>query len=186
MKKRREIHGLISSFKYALRGIAYCVVNERNMRIHMVVAAYVVAFSFFYHLDRYEIAILALAIILVLSSEMMNTAVEAVVNLESEYYHHLARISKDVAAGAVLLSALFSVFVGIQLFLRIEVLQRIWAFFLDNPWMFVLLAVSFVLAGLFIFWGPKKAIQRSRRAPPTVVMEGDRDLVKIWESQPKE
>jgi diacylglycerol kinase len=144
------------SFSYAFRGIAYCLKNERNMRIHCVVAAYVFVFSGFFHFGRIEYAVLFLAFALVIAAEMLNTAVEGLVNIQIPAYDTLARLAKDVAAGAVLVCALFSVGVGIVLFWKPAVFADIFRFFVQHPAMIVLLVISVVLALIFICAGPNK------------------------------
>ena len=97
-----RVRSFTRSFLNAFKGVAYCIRNERNMRIHLTIAAYVLVFSVFYNLTAFEYAILFIIIGLVLAAEAVNTAVEAIVNLNIECYNKLARVAKDVSAGAVL------------------------------------------------------------------------------------
>ncbi|MGH2411630.1 MAG: diacylglycerol kinase family protein, partial [Chloroflexota bacterium] len=76
--------------------------TQRNMRIHVGAAAAVLALAGVLRVARVELAVLLLCILAVLTLEMLNTVVEAVVDLATEEYHPLAKIAKDVAAGAVL------------------------------------------------------------------------------------
>lgn len=89
------------SFNTAIEGIIYVAKTQRNMRIHLVLAVVVLFISLFIRLDRWEIIVLSLTIVLVLVAEMFNTAVESLVNLVTDTYHPAARLAKDVAAGAV-------------------------------------------------------------------------------------
>ena len=114
----QERRALFKSFLYAFRGVRFCVKNERNMRIHLAAAVFVTAFSLVYGLTPGEYAVLFLTIGAVIAAEAVNTAIEAVVNLESPSYNELARIAKDVAAGTVLLTALTACIVGFCLFFR--------------------------------------------------------------------
>ena len=109
-KIHQERRALCKSFLYAFHGIRFCV------RIHLAVAVLVTAFSLVYGLTGTEYALLFLTMGAVLSAEAVNTAIEAVVNLESPSYNALARVAKDAAAGAVLLTALAACGVGCCLF----------------------------------------------------------------------
>ena len=107
--------GFIKSFGYAARGVWYCIRHERNFRIHLGIAAYVLAFAPYFSLSRAEWAVLAVLMALVLCAEAVNTAVERTVDLASTERQPRARAAKDAAAGAVLLCALAAALVGILL-----------------------------------------------------------------------
>ncbi len=109
--------GLIYSFRYAFAGIWWAIKTQRNMRVHLVLGICAVLLAIALGLDTAREAILALTVTLVLVAEMINTVVEAVVDLVSPTYHPLARVAKDVAAGAVLVTAIGSVVVGLFIFL---------------------------------------------------------------------
>jgi diacylglycerol kinase (ATP) len=104
---------LAASFLFAWQGVAYVVRTQRNMRIHLGVGAGVLGLAGALHVSRLELACLLLCIMAVSVLEMLNTVVEAVVDLVTEEYHPLAKIAKDVAAGAVLVSSVGSVVVGL-------------------------------------------------------------------------
>ena len=123
----------LKSFVYALRGIGHCIVHERNMRFHLVAAGYTLYFSRFYDFDRGEFLLLLGVIVLVMVCEAVNTSVEATVNLYTREYRENARIAKDAAAGAVLLSAIFAVAVGVLLFWEPTVIAGIWEYFIATP-----------------------------------------------------
>ena len=150
------MRNLIKSFRYAGRGLCYCLRNERNMRIHLVASVYVLIFSLFFSLTALQYAVLLVLIALMFSAEMINTAIETLVNLVSPCYHQLARIAKDVAAGAVFVCAVASVLVGVLFFWKPEVYPAIVQFFVDRPWCLILLAASVVFSFLFIFRGPDR------------------------------
>lgn len=107
---------LINSFNYAVAGIIQALKTEPNMKIHFIVAFAVLFFSLFFNFNRIEMLILFFTITLVIVSEMLNTAVESMVDLITEEYHPVAKVVKDIAAGAVLISALNSIVVGYLLF----------------------------------------------------------------------
>lgn len=108
---------LVSSFRYAFAGIGYCMRSQRNFRIHCVSGAAAAVLAVILGISPTEWAVLALIITMVLAAEMINTVVEAVVDLASPGFHPLAKIAKDAAAGAVLINAIGAVVVGIWLFL---------------------------------------------------------------------
>lgn len=104
---------LIVSFKYAWAGLRYAFVTQRNFRIHTVIGFMAVGLGIFLHLKPIEMAALGIMSGLVLAMELLNTAIESVVDLTvKQSYHELAKIAKDCAAGAVLISALAAVFVA--------------------------------------------------------------------------
>lgn len=107
--KRRKIW---ESFNYAIEGIVYVLKTQKSMRIHLLLAAGILILSLFLHLEKVEVIILAFTIVLVLITEMFNTALELVVNLITDTYHPLARISKDIAAGAVFFASANAVVIG--------------------------------------------------------------------------
>lgn len=145
---------LLDSFKFAIRGITYCINNERNMRIHTVAAMYVLIFSLFFQLSPIKYAVLFLTIALVISSEMMNTAIEELTDMSSENYNAMARISKDVAAGAVFVCALFSIFVGIAIFWQPQAFVNIYLFFIGKPILLIPLILFLLFSFFYIKLGP--------------------------------
>lgn len=114
-KNPRKI-SMIKSFNYAVEGVIHSLMSQRNMRIHYVFALCALFSSLFFELTRIEMALLIITISLVVVSEMINTAVESAVDLTTTDYSPLAKIAKDVAAGAVLVSALNAVAMGYLLF----------------------------------------------------------------------
>lgn len=103
---------------FALRGIKYCIKNERNMRFHLIAGTLAVVVGLFQDISLQEWAILSLTITLVFVMEMVNTAVENVVDMITTDYHPLAEVAKNVAAGAVLVAALNALIVGAVIFLK--------------------------------------------------------------------
>jgi diacylglycerol kinase (ATP) len=145
-----QVKSLAKSFKNAFNGITFCIKNERNMRIHLILTFYVLVFSPFYHFTQEQMLLLLLAIGLVLFAEAVNTAIEAIVNLETQSYDHLARIAKDVAAGAVLICAIFAAVVGVILFLKMGTIALI-LHYLSTVWILgVLFLVSLPISLAFI------------------------------------
>ena len=112
MKPQRSFN-FFASFKYAGEGVVHAIRTQRNFRFHLFAATVVVAMGLWLRLSFESWAILALTIGMVLVTEMVNTAAEAMVDLASPDYHPLAKLVKDVAAGAVLLVAITAVVVGL-------------------------------------------------------------------------
>jgi undecaprenol kinase len=108
--------GFWRSFSYAGQGVWHVVRTQRNMRVHLAAAAVVIVLALSLRVSAADWACLLTVIGLVLTAEALNTVVEAVVDLCTDQYHPLARIAKDTAAGAVLISSVAAVGVGIAVF----------------------------------------------------------------------
>ena len=114
----------IHSFKHAIRGIRMVIKSEKNMQIHLVVAVLVVLAGCFFNITTTEWMLCLLCFGLVFGAEMVNTSIENIVDLVSPKKHELAGRAKDMAAGAVLISALFAAGVGLIIFI-----PKIWNLF---------------------------------------------------------
>lgn len=146
-----KIAALGRSFGYALCGIVHCIRRERNFRIHLVAAAYVLALAAHLHIAGARLALLFLTIGGVLALELVNTAVEAFVDLVSPQRRPLAKIAKDTAAGAVLVFAAAAVGVGAALLWQPRALMTLLLDTLASPIRFFALAASVLSAGWFVF-----------------------------------
>jgi diacylglycerol kinase (ATP) len=93
------------SFNFAIEGVVYALRTQRNMRIHVVAAVLTLISALVLHVEGLGVAAIVFAISLVIVTELVNTAVEATVDLATETYDPLAKTAKDVAAGAVLIAA---------------------------------------------------------------------------------
>jgi len=107
---------LWESFGFALAGLRYAWRTQRNLRIHAAITVVVITLAGLLRFDALRWAILTLTVALVWAAELLNTAMETVVDLASPSPHPLARIAKDVSAGMVLLCAIAAVLVGVALF----------------------------------------------------------------------
>ncbi|MFY9612400.1 MAG: diacylglycerol kinase [Tissierellaceae bacterium] len=107
---------IIDSFNYAVSGIILSLKTERNMLIHYIIAILVLGLSLFFDFTRVEFLLLLFAISLVLTLEMINTAIEKTVDMVTKEYHPYARIAKDISAGAVLIASVNALIVGYLLF----------------------------------------------------------------------
>ena len=100
------------SFRYAFGGWWYVVRTQRNAWIHAIVSISVIGIALWLGLNRYDWALITIAIAMVWTAEFINTALEAIVDLASPEQHELARISKDVGASAVLIAAGSAAIIG--------------------------------------------------------------------------
>ena len=111
-----NLRGLIESFNYAIAGFIYSVRTQRNMKIHMVATILILIFSLFTNITKVELILLCFAITLVIAAELFNTAVESAIDATTNYYHPLAKVAKNTAAAAVLVTAVNAVVVGYFIF----------------------------------------------------------------------
>ena len=111
----RHIHTI--SFKHAFNGLRVAFFTQPNFRVHTLAATTVIIAGLYFHLSLFEWFILVLTIGLVIVAELINTAIEAVVDLHTNQYNHFAKIAKDVAAAAVLMTAITSLILGLLIFL---------------------------------------------------------------------
>lgn len=109
----------------ATNGIIYSATTQRNIRIQLMLAVIVMVLSLFYGLNTAEFLCLLFAVFMVIFAELINTAIETVVDLFVDVYHPKAKISKDVAAGAVVLAACNALVVGYFIFFKEENLKAI-------------------------------------------------------------
>ncbi len=147
----------INSFKFAFRGIWFTIKNESHMRFHMVAGFYVILFSFFYNFSKAEWAIILVLIASIMTAEIFNTCLEQLCNLNTQSYDPIARIAKDVAAGAVLAFTFVAVTIAYLFYFDLNTINYIVQFFLQRPALLVLLVLSFILSALFIGFGPMGA-----------------------------
>ena len=115
--KNLKSKNVFHSFKYAFSGLKYGFINTKNLHIDFFFILAVIVCGFIFNISLIEWTVLILCISLVVSLELVNTAIEEVVNLASPDIHPLAKASKDVAAGAVLFSAIMTIIIGLIIFL---------------------------------------------------------------------
>lgn len=147
---------LFYSFKYAANGIAFCVYHETNIRIHIVATICVLFLSLFYDFTKEQYILLILTCLVVICTEMLNTAIEVVIDKVSPGYSALAKIGKDIAAGAVFLSSIAAVVIGVILFGDIEKLKNVFRFFAEDMGNLAMLLGTLCIFYLFVAKGGKK------------------------------
>jgi len=122
---------LIESFNFAIDGLIYVIRTQRNMKIHFAAAAAVLGLALLLRLETWAFVALVFAAMLVIVAEMINTAIEAAIDLVATAYDPIAEIAKDVAAGAVLLASINAVIIGYLVFsaklnqINLTVIQRV-------------------------------------------------------------
>jgi diacylglycerol kinase len=153
---RNEWRRFIQSVSYAVSGIRYTVKTQRNMQIHVTVALLVLLLGWFLAIPKGDVLLVFFSVFLVLILEMVNTAIEKTVDLiVGDTFHPLAKAAKDTAAGAVWLSAILSVMVGIYVFL-----DPLWRFVKNGERRVihieergeVALLLVFALMFIFVIW----------------------------------
>jgi diacylglycerol kinase len=110
--EKHEVAAFIAGFRYAFRGFWYTLRTQRNMRVHTVAALLVLLAGWLFRISPGEFALLILAIAGVMVTEMVNTVCEIMIDLVQPELHPQAGTAKDVAAGAVLLSAILAIVIG--------------------------------------------------------------------------
>ncbi len=116
MEKENFLKRRCLSFKFAIRGIFISIKSQLNMKIHIIAAILAVLIGIYLEISNYEWLIIILVIGLVFSTEMINTSIEALVDLVSPAYNKSAEKVKDISAGAVLISAIIALIAGIIIF----------------------------------------------------------------------
>lgn len=112
-----ELKRMRKSFGYAIKGIIELFAKEKNAQIHALAVILVTTLGFIVGISRYEWAIIVICFMVVIAAEGFNTSIEKVVDLVSPQYHPLARKAKDIAAGAVLITAIGAAIIGLIIFI---------------------------------------------------------------------
>ena len=150
----KDIDSLFRSFLYASKGFLWMLTHERNFRIHLTCLCYMAYFLIrydFFVLTKIECALLVLASALVIGGEMINTGIEKADDAVTREKKYAIKVSKDVAAGAVLVFAISAVIIGVILLWQPEAFKALYIHYTTEPIYLGLLIASFVLALLFIF-----------------------------------
>ena len=112
----RRNSSILQSFNFAFEGVIHVLRTQRNLRIHFAIAVLVLVLALVFDVSRLELVALMLAITFVLIAEMVNTAVEATIDVATTSFDPLAKLAKDIAAGAVLIAAMNAIAVGYLVF----------------------------------------------------------------------
>ena len=112
----RRSPGLLDSFNYALEGIIHVLRTQRNMRIHLGIGVAVIVLALWENVEKFELIALLISITFVLIAEMINSAIEGAVDIATTAFDPMAKLAKDIAAGAVLIAAINALAVGYLVF----------------------------------------------------------------------
>jgi diacylglycerol kinase (ATP) len=112
----RRRNSLVESFNYAVEGIIHVLRTHRNMRLHFAAAVVVLVLALVLGVDRFELIALLISVSFVLIAEMINSAIEAAIDVATSSFDPLAKLAKDIAAGAVLIASINAVVVGYLVF----------------------------------------------------------------------
>ena len=112
----RRTPGVLDSFNFAFEGIIHTLRTQRNMRIHLAVAFVVIVTALIVNVTKLELIALLISITFVLIAEMINTAVEAAIDIATTSFDPMAKLAKDIAAGAVLIASVNAIAVGYLVF----------------------------------------------------------------------
>jgi diacylglycerol kinase (ATP) len=144
----KELLNVVKSFEYALSGLRHAFRHERNMKVHLFMAILVLICGLWLQIDKWKVLMVLVAIVFVIFAELMNTAIENVVDLLTEEHRKKAKVAKDVAAGAVLVAAGFAVIAGALVFA--EPLLALEPFFILG------LALVFLVTLMFQVWAERR------------------------------
>ena len=131
-KERARDKRLVDSFNFAIEGLISALKNEKHMKVHILAAIIIVILAIVINASKVEILIISLSVSFVIITELVNTAVEAIVDLVSPERHPLAKLAKDVAAGAVLV---------------LRLMRFAWdiCYFMINCWIFLMVRINCML-----------------------------------------
>jgi len=107
------MRSFLFSFQYAIEGLGFAIRTQKNIRIHLLIALFVFIISLMFRCSGLETALLLTIITIVISMELINTSIEATIDLVSPHNQPLAKIAKDLGAAAVFVSAMFSIAIGL-------------------------------------------------------------------------
>lgn len=116
MQKPPQKKHIINSFKYAFNGIYSALKKERNLKIHFIIMILVIIAGIIFKISKFEWIICIILFSLVISLELINTAIETTVDIAMPEINEKAKIAKDVAAGSVLVVAISAVIIGLIIF----------------------------------------------------------------------
>lgn len=108
----------INSFNHAIAGLIHAIRTQQNMKLHLVAAVSVLIFSLLFDLTRVELALVIIAISFVVFAELINTAIEVIIDILTQEYSFKARIAKNIGAAAVVISAGNAVFIAYLVFFK--------------------------------------------------------------------
>ena len=156
-KPKKALQRRGKSFLFAAKGIGFAAKTQPNFCFHLLAILLVTEFGLLYDLEKERWGLLLVFFCLVPALELVNTALEAVVDLVSPDYHPLAKVGKDCAAGAVLMAALGAVGAAVFLFGDVTKLSIALGIFVTTPWMWAVLALELIGAVVILLLPGKQS-----------------------------
>jgi len=147
MKDKNKNHDLLSSFNSAIEGFFYTLKSERNFKIHIFIAICVIGGSLFLKIPLTEFLIILILISLVLTTEILNTAIEHLSNLFSTEFHKEIKTIKDISAASVLITSFFSAIGGYLIFVKYfpSGWRNIFENIVNSQWHFTSIALAIII-----------------------------------------
>ena len=115
-RKKKGIHRFFNSVNYSVAGLRYAYKNEQSMTIHISITLTIIILGILLHITRLEWIICIFLLGMIMATELINTALEAVVDLITQDYHPLAKVAKDTASAAVFVFSIIAAIVGLLIF----------------------------------------------------------------------
>lgn len=116
-RKKLGLHRFFRSFRYSFQGLSYAARNEQSILVMIIALILTLVFGIFLNISLLEWFFILVAIGLVLGTELLNTAIEATIDLISPNYHPLARIAKDTASASVFIYSFIAFIIGCLVFI---------------------------------------------------------------------
>ena len=107
--KHRGFKRFLNSFKNSFNGLKYAYVYEQSLLLHAILTVIVLVSGFYFHISKMQWAVLVIVVSLIMITELINTAIEAVVDLVTDEYHELAKIAKDCGSAATFVASVLAV-----------------------------------------------------------------------------
>jgi diacylglycerol kinase len=126
-RKKLGIHRFFRSFKYSFEGLSYAIRDEQSILVMVIVTIIALVFGFLFKISMIEWFLIFISIGLVLGTELLNTSIEASIDLVSPGYNDLAKVAKDTASASVFIYSLVAFFIGCFIFIPkiIELVERL-------------------------------------------------------------
>lgn len=115
--KKRGLKRFIASIKNSLNGLVYAYLNEQSLMLHAFLTIFVLISGFYFHISKMQWAILVVVMAIIIIAELLNTAIEAVVDMVTDKYHELAKVAKDCASAAAFIASILALGLYLYVFL---------------------------------------------------------------------
>lgn len=144
----------LKSFKHAFNGIWSAIKEEGHLRFHLIAAFYVILFGFYFKLSAVKWAVILILITLIISCELINTAIERICDLITKDFDTRIKYIKDISAAAVLVLSASAIAAAFLFFFNLNKIQSLCLYLLNNPIVLILFIISLIISVVFIWAGP--------------------------------